>query len=232
MDYADKHWYARSGSSDWELVSTITNDSAANVRECARRFADYRALNKPVVRGEAGVWRPGTNDPLDFGSGAATYYHKQVWAQMGDHCAGEWYTDYLDEHNLWGDYLRYEQFLQGEPLTNGRYADIGSDTGAIKITNTTGTVRAWGKLDATAGRGILWIDNANDTWERVADGLSVTPATASLEINSLPNGTYQATWFNTATGTTSTTTHTVSNGKLTLSVAALAHDVAVKFRKQ
>ena len=45
--------------------------------------------------------------------------------------AGEWYTDYLDTHNLWGEYLRYEQFLQGEPLTNGHYADIGSDTGAI-----------------------------------------------------------------------------------------------------
>ena len=88
-------------------------------------------------------------DPLDLGNGAATYYHKQVWAQMGDQCAGEWYTDYLDTHNLWGEYLRYEQFLQGEPLTNGRYADIGSDTGAIKLTNSTGTARAWGKLDAT-----------------------------------------------------------------------------------
>jgi hypothetical protein len=79
---------------------------------------------------------------------------------------------------------------------------------------------------------VLWIDNANDTWKRVADGLSVTPATASLEIRDLPDGAYQATWFNTATGTASATAHTVSNGKLTLNVAALAHDVAVKFRKQ
>jgi hypothetical protein len=235
MDYVDKHWYARSSGTDPELVSTLTDDTAANVRECAARFADYRSwygLNKPVVRGETGVWQPGTNNPFDFGSGAATYYHKQVWAQMGDQCAGEWYTDYLDQHNLWGDYQRYEQFLQGEPLTNGRYADIGSDTGAIVIANTAGTARAWGKLDATAGRGVLWIDNAGDTWKRVADGQSVTAATASLEISGLPDGAYQATWFNTATGATSTTAHTVSNGRLTLSVVALAHDVAVKFRKQ
>jgi hypothetical protein len=184
------------------------------------------------VRGETGVWQPGTVDPLSLGAGAATYYHKQVWAQMGDQCAGEWYTDYLGQHNLWGEYLRYEQFLHDEPLTNGRYADIGSDTGAITVANITGAARAWGKLDATAGRGLLWLDNADDTWKRVADGLSVTPATASLEIGGLPNGTYQATWFNTATGATSTTTHAVANGKLTLSVAALAHDVAVKFRKQ
>ena len=93
-------------------------------------------------------------------------------------------------------------------------------------------MRAWGKLDATTGRGLIWIDNANDTWQRVADGLSVTPATASLEISDLPNGTYQVTWFNTATGTTTTTTSTVSGGKLTLSVSALAHDVAVKLKKQ
>jgi hypothetical protein len=232
MDYADKHWYARSGSPEPELVSTIVDDTAANVRECQKRFQVYRTgypYAKPIVRGETGVWQPGTVDPLSLGAGAATYYHKQVWAQMGDQCAGEWYTAYLDEHNLWGDYLRYEQFLQGEPLANGRYEDIGTDTGAIAIVNTTGTARAWGKLDATAGRGLLWIDNAADTWRRVADGLSVTPATASLEISGLPNGTYQVTWLDTATGATSTAAHTVSNGKLTLSVSALAHDVAVKF---
>jgi len=235
MDYADKHWYARSGSQDNDLVSTTFDDTAANVRECQRQFANYRVWykqTKPIVRGETGVWQPGTVDALSLDSGAPTYYHKQLWAQMGDQCGGEWYTDYLDDYNLWGEYLRYEQFLQGEPLANGRYADIGSDTGAIVIANTAGTARAWGKLDATAGRGVLWIDNAGDTWKRVADGLSVAPAAASLEISGLPNGAYQATWFNTATGATRTTTHTVSNGRLTLSVAALAHDVAVKFRKQ
>ena len=184
------------------------------------------------MRGETGVWQPGTVNPLDLGSGAATYYHKQVWAQVGDQCAGEWYTDYLDTHNLWGEYLRYEQFLQGEPLTNGHYADIGSDTGSITLTNSTGIARAWGKVDATAGRGVLWIDNANDTWKHVADGVSVTPATASLEISDLPNGAYQATWFNTATGATNTTNYTISDGKLTLSVSSLAHDVAVKIKKQ
>jgi hypothetical protein len=235
MDYADKHWYARSGSTDPELVSTVVNDTAANVRECQKRFQVYRTgypYNKPIVRGETGVWASNGYDPLNLGAGAATYYHKQVWAQMGDQCAGEWYTDAINQINLWGEYLRYEQFLQGEPLTNGRYVDIASDNGAIAIANTTGTARAWGKLDATAGRGLLWIDNAADTWRRVADGLSVTPATASLEISGLPNGTYQITWFNTASGVTSATTQTVSNGKLTLSVSALAHDVAVKFRKQ
>jgi hypothetical protein len=234
MDYADKHWYARP-TGDGELVSNLYTDSAGNVRQCQRRFAEYRAefaQNKPIVRGETGVWPVGDDNNMDLGAGAPTYYHKQLWAQMGDQCGGEWYTDYLDDHNLWGEYLRYEQFLQGEPLTNGRYADIGSDTGAIKITNSAGAARAWGKLDAVAGRGLIWIDNANDTWQRVANGQSVTPASASVEINGVPNGSYQVTWFNTATGATTTAAQTAANGKLTLSVSALAHDVAVKIKKQ
>jgi hypothetical protein len=234
MDYADKHWYARPAG-DGELVSSIYTDTAANVRDCQLRFAEYRTefdQDKPIVRGETGVWGGDNYDPIDLGSGASTYYHKQVWAQMGDQCGGEWYTDYLDTHNLWGEYLRYEQFLQGEPLTNGHYADIGSDAGAITITNNLGSARAWGKLDATAGRGLIWIDNANDTWQRVADGLSVTPATAFVVIGNVPNGTYQVTWFNTATGAINLTTSTASSSKLLLNVAALAHDVAVKLKKQ
>lgn len=234
MDYADKHWYARPGSTDVEVVSALYTDSAANVRQCQKRFKEYRtgfAYNKPIVRGETGVWQA-SFDPMNFGAGTATYFHKQVWAQMGDQCAGEWYTDYLDTHNLWGDYLRYEQFLQGEPLTNGHYADVGSDTGSIAIANSIGIARAWGKVATSDGRGVLWIDNANDTWKRVADGLTVTPASTTVTLSNLPNGTYQVLWFNTATGATTTNTQAVSNGQLALNVSALAHDVAVKFRKQ
>ena len=234
MDYTDKHWYAQSGSSDPELVSTLFDDTAADVRECIKRFAEYRSsytLNKPVVRGETGVWQPGTVNPLSLGSGAATYYHKQVWAQVGDQCAGEWYTDYLDAHNLWGEYQRYEQFLQGEPLTNGYYSDVGTDTGDITVTNASGSVRAWGKVDGTNGRGILWIDNANDTWKHNADGVPIAQVSATLTIGGLPNGTYDVSWYNTTSGAVTTNTQTASNGRLALTVSALQHDVAVKFKK-
>ena len=234
MDYADKHWYARPGSSDGELVSTIYTDTAANVRECQRQFANYRnwyAQNKPIVRGETGVWQSGTNNPYDFGSGAANYFHKQLWAQMGDQCGGEWYIDDLVDNNWWGMYALYENFWQGEPLTNGHYADVGTDTGAITTSNVSGSVRAWGKIDATNGRGDVWIDNANDTWQRVANGQSIGTTSATLTLN-VPNGAYQITWFNTDTGATTTSTQNVTTGKLTLAVSALAHDVAVKFKKQ
>ncbi|MFN8594886.1 MAG: hypothetical protein U0559_01695 [Anaerolineae bacterium] len=40
------------------------------------------------------------------------------------------------------------------------------------------------------------------------------------------------TWFNTDTGTTTTSTQNVTTGKLSVTVSALVHDVAVKFKKQ
>jgi hypothetical protein len=56
MDYADKHWYARSGSSDPSLSTTV-NDSAANARMRAAIFRLSR-LNKPLVRGRPACGSP------------------------------------------------------------------------------------------------------------------------------------------------------------------------------
>lgn len=235
MDYADKHWYARVGSDDPELVSTVTNDSAANVRECQHGFDAYQAQltpHRPIVRGETGVWDSTGYGQLNLGSGAATYYHKQLWAQLGDQCAGEWYTAYLIDHNLWAMFSYYEQFLQGEPINNGHYIDIGTDLSGITLSGVTGNVRAWGKLDATDGRAIVWIDNASDTWRRVADGLSVAPASATLSIGSVPNGVYDVTVFNTSTGTSTVSTQSVTTGRVVVSVANLQHDVAIKFKRR
>jgi hypothetical protein len=235
MDYADKHWYARPGSSDPELVSLTAFDSAANVRECQRAFANYAAwyhVNKPIVRGETGVWQTGTVNPLDLGAGAATYYHKQLWAQMGDQCDGEWYTAALRDRNLWGEYARYEQFLQGVPINNGHYSRIGTDLGSVSVSNQTGSLRAWGQLDALAGDGIVWVDNADDTWRHVADGAAISPAGGVLTLGGLPNGTYALGWYNTLSGSVITTTQTISGGQLALTVTNLPHDVAVRVKKQ
>jgi hypothetical protein len=125
----------------------------------------------------------------------------------------------------------YNQFLQGEPLTNGHYGDVGTDTGVITVTNASGSVRAWGKIDVLNGRGILWIDNANDTWQNVANGASIAPTSATLTLGGLPNGTYDVSWYDTTSGAVATNTPTVSNGRLALTVSALQHDVAVKFKK-
>ncbi|MFN8594884.1 MAG: hypothetical protein U0559_01685 [Anaerolineae bacterium] len=96
-------------------LAIYTDDTAANVRECQRQFANYRswyAQNKPIVRGETGVWQPGTNNPYDFGSGAVT--------TSTSNCGRRWVIsaavsgiDDLVDNNWWGMYALYENFLAG-----------------------------------------------------------------------------------------------------------------------
>ena len=128
----------------------------------------------------------------------------------------------------------YERFMQGEPLSNGRYTEIGTDltgTGQVILANTTGSLRAWGRLDPVAGKGMLWIDNANHTWWNVVQGNAIPAAGARLTIQGLPAGTYAAEWWDTTSGTvTRSETYTVgADGRLSFSVSNLASDVAVKF---
>lgn len=244
MDYADKHWYAnKSGAGEGELISTITNDSAANVRECWSRFRDYSQwfdYGKPIVRGETGVAVSGTQpqDPDIARDTQGTYYHKQLWAQVGSvgyQCDGEWYPMLLDDHNLWGMFAAYERFMQGEPLTNGKYEAIGTDldgTRQISATNITGSLRAWGARDIGACNVLLWIDNSQHTWRNVVDRVAIPAASATLTLQGLITGTYTAEWWNTTTGATTTSkTYTVTDDhKLVFSVGPLATDVAVKFK--
>ena len=243
IDYSDKHWYANetgSGSPEYpgDVISAQYKDSAAYVWECWNRFKEYQswfALNEPIVRGEGGVARSGTEpqhaDILKDPKG--TYYHKKLWAHvglLGYSCDGEWYprlfVPYADTqfpnstYNLPKMFAAYERFMQGEPLSNGRYREIGTDlatgVGQILLANTTGSLRAWGRLDAVAGKGMLWIDNANETWWNVVEGAAIPLAGARLTVQGLPAGTYSVEWWDTTAGTiTRTETYTVgADGRL------------------
>jgi hypothetical protein len=212
MDYADKHWYAdRTGASGGELISALVNDSAGNVRQTWARFRQYAqqfSYTKPIVRGEAGVAVSGTQpqDPDIARDTQGTYYHKQLWAEVGTlshQHGGEWYPGVLQRNNLWGMYAAYERYMSGEPVSNGHYDEIGTDlTGSAQITLTqgVGNLRAWGVRDASTGKVLLWIDNANHTWRNVVDGVPITPTTGSLVLQRLPQGTYHAEWWDTVAG--------------------------------
>ena len=256
MDYSDKHWYANpSGSAcdssglNCEVISNLWQDSAAYERECALRFKEYRETfdyDAPIVRGEGGSAQTGTSpqNVLIAQESTGTYYHKMLWAHvgtLGDSCDGEWYPRLFSTggafpnstYNVLNMFAAYERFMQGEPLSNGQYDDIGTDLAdgqQILLTTTYGSLRAWGVRDASTGRVLLWIDNANHTWKNVADGVAIPAASASLTLQGLPAGTYRAEWWNTTSGTLydSTTLVADSSGKLALSVVNLATDVAIR----
>jgi len=258
IDYSDKHWYANEtglGTPEYpgDVISAQYKDSAAYVRECWNRFKEYESwfgLHEPIVRGEGGVARSGTEPqhpdiPKDP---KGTYYHKKLWAHvgvLGYSCDGEWYprlfvpysgTQFPNStYNLPKMFAAYERFMQGEPLSNGRYRELGTDLatgmGQVLLANTTGSLRAWGRLDPVVGKGMLWIDNANHTWWNVVQRSAIPAASARLTIQGLPTGKYSAEWWDTTAGTTSRTeTYIVgADGRLTFAVSGLAGDVAVKF---
>ena len=94
------------------------------------------------------------------------------------------------------------------------------------LTNTTGNLRAWGRLDASNGKAMLWIDNADHTWWNVVQGNAIPVSGAHLTIQGLPSGIYTADWWDTTSGTvTRSETYTVgADGRLGFSVSNLASD--------
>jgi uncharacterized repeat protein (TIGR01451 family) len=255
MDYADKHWYARPGSGNWDVASTTYDDSAEYVRECWRRFQEYRgwlSSPKPILRGEGGVWPAGggwEQNPDVRLDPEGTWYHKKLWAHvgvLGTTCDGEWYprvfVPYQEGqfpnggYDLLEMFSAYERFIQGEPLSNALYEEIGTDLGndqRIFLSESTGNLRAWGSRDSVNGRALLWIDNANHTWKNVVDGVVIPTASATLAIQGLPRGIYIAEWWDTRSGKVTRVeiaAYTVgSTGVLSFSIVDLAEDLAVKF---
>jgi hypothetical protein len=214
VDYGDKHWYARQGESeDPELVSWLWYDSAAYVRECQTRFREYD-YNKPLVRGEGGVWPESGFDQHPDINGL--YYHKALWAQIGGpFCWGEWYPHlFPDQFGLLDMFTAFERFMDTERPYH--YQDLELQDGDL---------RAWGmRWD---GRVLLWIDNRLHTWKRVADSEPVLPASGTITIPDM-EGDWLVQWWDTATGTVTQQTILHADGNLALTVHDLTDDVAVK----
>jgi hypothetical protein len=248
MDYSDQHYYANHTGSAGS-ISSLWTDSAAYARETAIMFDGYRTTytyTLPIVRGEAGVAVASTmpQDPAIADEATGVYYHKALWSNLGaagNMVGGEWYPRLFvaageaypnGTYSTFKTYKAYADFLEGEPLSNGHYGEIGTDLTTYQhITTTNAALRSWGLRDAEDGKVVLWIDNANDTWVAVSNTTTITPVTGSLVLVGLPPGTYTARTWNTISGTvTLTDTYEVAvDGLLTFPVTSLGTDVAVKF---
>jgi hypothetical protein len=219
IDYGDKHWYAtEAGSTDPELVTDLWDDSAAYVRECQLRFGEY-GHDRPIVRGEGGVW-PASGCCDQHPDVNIVYYHKALWAQVGGpFCWGEWYPRlFPDEFGQQSTFAAFEGFMAGERPY--QYQDFESESGDL---------RAWGMV--TDNRVLLWIDNRLHTWQGVASGEYIPPASGTITIPDM-EGQWLVQWWDTTSGDLIEQDTVLLGGVLVLPVEDLAGDVAVKAIKQ
>ncbi len=226
----DFHAYVRAG---WiEPREELANDSARFFAEYDRASLAMR-WGKPATWGEQGIngaRSTDDEDPLLARDRNGVWLHKMIWARTGPGGVYPlyWWTDNIFNYRLHRLYGNWNRFMQGIPLTSGRYVDAAAQTSHPDL-------RVFGQKDTTAGNAHLWIDNRRHTWRAVVDGVSIPPVSGTVTVNlGAPNASYEAIWYDTATGQPVGTTTVTANsgGAVVLNVSNLGTDRAVRLRRR
>jgi hypothetical protein len=213
-------------------LTRIDHDAALLTLSYSLRFGG-RSLSgpgKPVTRGEVAIG--GDEEYLgdrlhdQANDTQGVWLHNFLWGQINP---GGLYELYWDPYNirrydLYDHFTAFRDFMDGIPLTNGRYGDARASTSHPGL-------RAVGQADRAARRGHLWIQNRQHTWRNVVDGVAIAPLSGSVTVPDLAPGLYHVTWWDTLAGApflTQTVPGTASGLHLSLP-GPLASDVAVKF---
>jgi hypothetical protein len=232
LDYADIHAYVSTSFAPPSEKDLMHGD-AAYYHIWHSKAAIAARLGKPVVRGEAGLDLPGSQDERALGiqrDRRGVWLHNFLWAGLD---AGGLYEIYWWRSHLAGAhgdhrsaYRRVARFLQTLDLNKGGYSDWDG-------TVTAPAIRVVGQKHLKAGRMHLWIQNTGHTWKAVVDGRTIPAASGSITVPGFaPGQQYVAEWWDTWTDSEPTRQTLTSDqtGALMLDVEALATDVAVAVR--
>jgi hypothetical protein len=125
-------------------------------------------------------------------------------------------------------YGSFYNFIKDIPLNNGHYQEAEANPSHPDL-------RVWGQKDLIHGQAHLWIQNRQQTWRNVADGVSLPPISGTVTISDFePGKSYTIQWwdtFQTDPVQQILRTETIvagNDGSLVISVANLSTDVAVK----
>ena len=254
VDYADVHAYidttwlsapddirspavrARCGSNQNCYLRAMLDDSALYHLEHSLNVA-RAGLGKPVVRGEGALTMPGSaqeTDPALVRDVNGVWLHKLLFAQAGPGALTDlyWYTDEITANNLYPIFKRFRAFMAGVPFNSGDFTD------AAPIVTGSG-LRVVGQKDPAGHRAYLWIDNVNHTWRNVVNKATIAPASGTVKVAGFtPGAVVPVTWWETCSGQApaacaagirqQTTATADAQGAVTLAIANLATDTAVK----
>ncbi len=185
---------------------------------------------KPVTRGEVAI-----GDDNDYRGDAehdqsrdtqGVWLHHFIWGQINPGGLYELYWDQTNivRYNLYYHFKAFRDFMEGIPLTNGRYEDA-------RATASDPNLRVLGQVDRFTRRGHLWVHNRQHTWRRVVDNAPITPAFGSITVPNLGEGTYRLVWWDTWQGTPVLTQTVPAFGNaLVFSLPqSLVSDIALQF---
>jgi hypothetical protein len=254
LDYADFHAYI---ATTWlkapnDIQDPITKQTCGSDQTCyltamkndtvlyhLEHSTNARLENpgKPVVRGEAGITAltsDSTPDPDLEKDILGTWLHKFLFAQMDPGGVYElyWYSDTIRANNLYAIYARYHDFMASIPINSGQFIDLAANS-------TNPLLRIVGQKDPGNNRAFMWIDNRQQTWRNVVDGLLIPAISGEIMITGFsPNIVLPVQWWNTCSGqppsacnahiSNNNTVQTDNNGTITLQVQNLENDIAIK----
>ncbi len=245
VDFADVHLYVPRDAAyglrvDGNTVpvgdGTSYADTAAASRDLSMLVGARQSLGagKPVIRGETGFVAGSTDNPdlQLLADREGLWLHQFIWSGInpGGLMESYWYeTVHIygrqgDGVDLRPRFRSYYNFIKDIPLNNGNYTDAAPTVAGTLL-------RAWGQKDTVLGRAHLWIHNTEHTWRKVVAGTGHPAAGGRISLTGFRPGTnYRVEWWDTAAGAPgrTETLQADANGNLTLTVADLVADVAVR----
>ncbi len=232
IDYADLHAYVSTSFAPASEKPKMMGDAAYFHLWHSRRTA-AAALGKPVVRGEAGLDLPNSQEEDAAGvqrDADRLWLHNYLWATLDAGALGEiyWWSSHVwnRERSDLAPFTRLSSFLSDVPLNAGGYEDWSGSS-------SNPAIRVVGQKNVAAGRAHLWIQNAAHTWKNAVDGVDTPAASAAIRVPGFPPGAvFEAERWDTRSGspTDSHEDFVGPDGAITIAVDSLTTDLAVKIR--
>jgi hypothetical protein len=239
VSYADLHAYnSTSALPSSDCVKTTSQDDAAYYHLCHSKayntWGTNVGLNKPVVRGEAGLDKPDSQCVNCIGIESDTngvWLQTFLWSTLdygGLYEMYWWYQEHINSGKFDNSY-KYrvlDTFMSGILLNNGNYKDIQASV-------SSPTLQVVGQKDTVNGNAHFWVRNTGFTWKNKVNNASVTPVSGTITITGFKSGsTYNLEKWDTKNGSILSTTSITSDtsGKIIISIQNLTEDAAYKIK--
>lgn len=181
-------------------------------------------VGKPVIMGESGINGQQNFDILKQQNNGL-WYHQFTWAQLHHSALFSplyWHTEHLRVINQAQIAGNVHKFVSNLDVHKGGYKDL-----VANISNSN--IQVFGQKNTTSRKAYMWVNNKLNTWYARYSNQNVPAQTGQITF-AMPAGSYKLEWWNTSTGSVSSTENISTNaaGNLIINISNLGSDIALK----